>query len=94
MAVKADVREETDRLVGHVDSARALIAGDGPSGRRLDFLTQEFMREANAQTIENRRLEHDDVVLARRRIGEGTHASGTGYRTDQVDVDRVGAESV
>ena len=47
MAVKADVREETDRLVGHVDSARALIAGDGPSGRRLDFLTQEFMREAN-----------------------------------------------
>ena len=47
MAVKADVREELDRLAGHVDAARALISGDGPSGRRLDFLTQEFMREAN-----------------------------------------------
>ncbi|MDP2213691.1 YicC/YloC family endoribonuclease [Phenylobacterium sp.] len=47
MAVKADVREELDRLAGHVDSARALLNGDGPVGRRLDFLTQEFMREAN-----------------------------------------------
>jgi len=47
MAVKADVREELDRLAGHVDAARALIAGDGAAGRRLDFLTQEFMREAN-----------------------------------------------
>jgi len=47
MAVKADVREELDRLAGHVDAARALVAGDGAVGRRLDFLTQEFMREAN-----------------------------------------------
>ncbi len=47
MAVKVDVREELDRLAGHVDSARAMLLGDGPVGRRLDFLTQEFMREAN-----------------------------------------------
>jgi uncharacterized protein (TIGR00255 family) len=47
MAVKADVREETDRLAGHVVAARALLASDGAVGRRLDFLTQEFMREAN-----------------------------------------------
>lgn len=47
MAGKADVREELDRLTGHVAAARALIAGEGASGRRLDFLTQEFMREAN-----------------------------------------------
>ncbi|HEX3699365.1 MAG TPA: YicC/YloC family endoribonuclease [Phenylobacterium sp.] len=47
MATKADVREELDRLAGHVASARTLIAGDGGVGRRLDFLTQEFMREAN-----------------------------------------------
>ncbi len=47
MAVKADVREELDRLAGHVDSARGLLTGEGPVGRRLDFLTQEFMREAN-----------------------------------------------
>ncbi|ATQ43250.1 YicC/YloC family endoribonuclease [Caulobacter mirabilis] len=47
MAVKADVREELDRLAGHVAAARTLMAGEGAAGRRLDFLTQEFMREAN-----------------------------------------------
>src|SRR5213079_1479573 len=47
MAVKADVREELDRLSGHVDAARVLLAADAAVGRRLDFLTQEFMREAN-----------------------------------------------
>ena len=47
MATRADVREELDRLKGHVASARQLLAGDGGVGRRLDFLTQEFMREAN-----------------------------------------------
>jgi uncharacterized protein (TIGR00255 family) len=47
MAVKADVQEELDRLRGHVDAARALLESDGAVGRKLDFLTQEFMREAN-----------------------------------------------
>jgi len=48
MATKADVREELDRLKSHVAAARTLLAGAEPSsGRRLDFLTQEFMREAN-----------------------------------------------
>ena len=46
-AVKADVREELDRLAAHVDAARVLLAADAAAGRRLDFLTQEFMREAN-----------------------------------------------
>ena len=46
-ATRADVREEHDRLTAHVTAARTLTAQDGPSGRRLDFLTQEFMREAN-----------------------------------------------
>ncbi|HEX4709175.1 YicC/YloC family endoribonuclease [Phenylobacterium sp.] len=47
MAIKADVQEELDRLRGHVDAARALLDADGGVGRKLDFLTQEFMREAN-----------------------------------------------
>jgi len=46
-AVKADVREELDRLAAHVASARGLLVADAAAGRRLDFLTQEFMREAN-----------------------------------------------
>ena len=47
MAVKADVQEELDRLRGHVAAARGLLATEGGVGRKLDFLTQEFMREAN-----------------------------------------------
>ena len=47
LAAKADVREELDRLASHVTAARGLIAGDATAGRRLDFLAQEFMREAN-----------------------------------------------
>ena len=47
LATKADLREEIDRLKAHVDAARALIAGDAPAGRRLDFLAQEFNRETN-----------------------------------------------
>jgi uncharacterized protein (TIGR00255 family) len=47
LAAKADVQEELDRLTSHVAAARDLIAADQAAGRRLDFLTQEFMREAN-----------------------------------------------
>lgn len=47
LAVKTDVTEELDRLAAHVDAARAHVADPAPVGRRLDFLMQEFMREAN-----------------------------------------------
>lgn len=47
LAAKADVREELDRLAAHIDAARMLFASDQAAGRRLDFLAQEFMREAN-----------------------------------------------
>jgi uncharacterized protein (TIGR00255 family) len=47
LATKADVREELDRLTAHVAQARQLIDGGGAVGRRLDFLAQEFNREAN-----------------------------------------------
>ena len=46
LAAKADVREELDRLTAHVAAARQLVAS-APAGRKLDFLMQEFMREAN-----------------------------------------------
>jgi len=47
LAVKADVREELDRTASHIDAARELLSAGGPVGRQLDFLTQEFNREAN-----------------------------------------------
>ena len=47
IAVKTDVTEELDRLTAHVAAARALMAGGDQVGRKLDFLMQEFNREAN-----------------------------------------------
>ena len=47
LALKADVREELDRLGAHVQDARGLIASGKGVGRKLDFLAQEFNREAN-----------------------------------------------
>lgn len=47
LAVKADIREELDRLQAHVEALRALLGQGGPIGRKLDFLSQEFGREAS-----------------------------------------------
>lgn len=47
LAARADVREELDRLAAHVEAARRLMTEGGPVGRKLDFLAQEFSREAN-----------------------------------------------
>lgn len=44
---KADVDEELDRLDSHVTEATNILASNKPVGRRLDFLMQEFNREAN-----------------------------------------------
>lgn len=61
IAVKADVTEELDRLKAHVDAARDLVKRGSPVGRKLDFLMQEFNREANtlcskAQYVELTRI--------------------------------------
>ncbi len=47
IATRADIQEELDRLFGHIEAARALILSPEPAGRKLDFLAQEFNREAN-----------------------------------------------
>jgi uncharacterized protein (TIGR00255 family) len=47
LATRADTEEELKRLAAHVDAARQLLQLHEPAGRRLDFLAQEFNREAN-----------------------------------------------
>ena len=47
LAQRSDVREELDRLNAHVEAARSLLASGEAMGRKLEFLTQEFGREAN-----------------------------------------------
>lgn len=61
LMVKADVREEIDRLAAHVIAAEELLDEAGGVGRKLDFLCQEFNREANtlcskAQSVELTRI--------------------------------------
>jgi uncharacterized protein (TIGR00255 family) len=60
LAVKGDVREELDRLAAHIGQARDMIREGGAIGRRLDFLSQEFNREANTLCSKSQ-----DVALTR-----------------------------
>lgn len=60
LAAKADLREELDRLKAHVAQARELLADGAGVGRRLDFLCQEFNREANTLCSKS-----EDVELTR-----------------------------
>jgi uncharacterized protein (TIGR00255 family) len=63
LAAKADVREELDRLAAHVEAARALLKSGGAVGRKLDFLCQEFNREANTLCSKSSDLELTRVGL-------------------------------
>ena len=47
LAQKLDVSEELDRLTAHIAEFRGNLRSGIPVGRRLDFLVQEFNREAN-----------------------------------------------
>jgi len=60
LAVRADIREELDRLTAHVEEARRLLASGEAVGRKLDFLAQEFNREANTLCSKS-----SDIALTR-----------------------------
>ena len=60
LMLKADIREELDRLQAHLEAADELVAGEGAVGRRFDFLCQEFNREANTLCSKS-----SDVALTR-----------------------------
>lgn len=47
LAQKMDVAEELDRLNSHVSETQKILTKGGAQGRRLDFMMQEFNREAN-----------------------------------------------
>ena len=57
MLQRFDVAEELDRLSGHIQETRRALAGGEPAGRRLDFLMQEFNREANTLSSKSQDLE-------------------------------------
>jgi len=63
IAIKADVTEEIDRLRTHIAAARALMYKGGAVGRKLDFLAQEFNREANTLCSKSQSKELTSIGL-------------------------------
>lgn len=63
-AAKADVREELDRLTAHIATGRGLLNDGGAIGRKLDFLAQEFNREANTLCSKSVSLDLTNAGLA------------------------------
>jgi uncharacterized protein (TIGR00255 family) len=80
LAVKADIREELDRLGAHVHEARALMASSEAVGRKLDFLSQEFNREANTLCSKA-----SDIALT--RIGLALKATIDQFREQAQNVE-------
>ncbi|MGB3243127.1 MAG: YicC/YloC family endoribonuclease [Sulfitobacter sp.] len=68
IAVKADITEEIDRLTAHVAAARELLGQGGPVGRKLDFLMQEFNREANTLCAKAQHTELTSIGLALKAV--------------------------
>ncbi|MCU0954414.1 MAG: YicC family protein [Hyphomicrobium sp.] len=68
IATRSDVEEEVQRLAAHVASGRALLADRQPAGRKLDFLAQEFNREANTLTSKAIDMEISRAGLALKTV--------------------------
>jgi len=80
LAVKADIREELDRLHSHVHEARLLMNSGEAVGRKLDFLAQEFNREANTLCSKS-----SDIALT--RIGLALKAAIDQFREQAQNVE-------
>jgi uncharacterized protein (TIGR00255 family) len=70
IASKADIREELDRLASHVAQVERLLGEGGPVGRRLDFLAQEFNREANTVCSKSNDVELTNIGLELKTVVE------------------------
>ncbi len=70
LASKADVREELDRLKSHLTAAQDMLASSDAVGRKLDFLCQEFNREANTLCSKANDIELTRIGLALKAIIE------------------------
>ena len=64
LVARGDVREELDRLRAHIAAARDLMKAGDAVGRRLDFLCQEFNREANTLCSKSTDTELTRIGLA------------------------------
>jgi uncharacterized protein (TIGR00255 family) len=63
LATRGDIREEIDRLRAHCEAAVETLAKPGAVGRQLDFLAQEFNREANTLCSKSAEVELTRIGL-------------------------------
>lgn len=70
LAERSDVKEELDRLWGHLDHFAEALHGAGPAGRRLDFLAQEISRELNTLGAKGRDSELSRLVVEAKIVCE------------------------
>ena len=63
-ADKADINEEIQRLGSHIGQFKAICADDLPQGRRLDFISQEMVREVNTMGSKSNDITLTGYVLA------------------------------
>jgi uncharacterized protein (TIGR00255 family) len=63
LAERSDVSEELARLRSHVEQFRALLAGAGEAGKKLDFLLQEMQREANTLLSKTPGVESEGLAI-------------------------------
>lgn len=70
LAQRLDVDEELDRLDGHIAAMREILGREEPVGRRLDFLMQEFNREANTIGSKSHDLETTRVAMEMKVLTE------------------------
>lgn len=68
LATRADVREELDRLAAHVAASRDMLEQGGAIGRKLDFIAQEFGREASTLCAKANHVELSRIGLELRAI--------------------------
>jgi len=80
LAVRADIREEIDRLAAHVSEAKRLLSSGEAVGRKIDFLAQEFNREANTLCSKS-----SDIELT--RIGLDLKAVIDQFREQAMNVE-------
>ncbi len=80
LATRADIREELDRLKAHVEEARTLMKSGEAVGRKLDFLAQEFNREANTLCSKS-----SDIALT--RVGLALKATIDQFREQAQNVE-------
>lgn len=69
-ADKQDINEEITRLYSHIDQFNKHLEADGPIGKKLDFISQEMLRETNTIASKSQKLDLINITIEMKTIIE------------------------